>query len=122
MTLIKTCLALLTLVVISCNATSKVAKDDATNDANNIKMNSEKMLQDGFKMGTIIYSEVEGDCPYVIDIESDDYQYFLDPINLEESFKKNGEKIWFKFGGLRMPNRCEKANPINIIEIHKREE
>ena len=50
------------------------------------------------------------------------YPYHLDPINITEEFKKDGEKIWIKFGGLKMMNRCEKANPISIIEIQKRVE
>jgi len=82
-----------------------------------------KMLSNGFKMGTIIASKEEGDCPFVIQLEGDDKQpYFLDPINLDESFKINGAKIWFTFGPLGRMNRCEKANPVSIIEMQKREE
>jgi len=46
-----------------------------------------------------------------------------DPINLDESFsafKQDGMKVWFTFAGLRMMNRCEKANPINLIDIQTR--
>jgi hypothetical protein len=81
-----------------------------------------KMTSNGFKMGTIVTSEEEGDCAITIQLEDKDYQYFLDPINLEEGFKTNGEKVWVKFNGLRMANRCIKANPVSIVEIQKREE
>ena len=44
----------------------------------------------------------------------------LDPINLEESMKKDGLKVWVTYQGLRMMNRCEKANPVSIVEIEMR--
>ena len=83
---------------------------------------SAKMIEDGFKMGTIVASKAEGDCPFTIQMEGEDKPYFLDPINLDESFKKNGQKVWFTFNGLRMMNRCEKANPVSIVEMKKRED
>lgn len=119
MTFFKTCLTLLTLIVISCNSSSKTTEGKNTNEVTDIEMKTEKMIKAGFMMGTIIYSDVEGDCPYVIDVVNADYKYMLDPINLEETFKTDGTKIWFKFAGLRMMNRCEKANPVSIIEMQK---
>jgi len=81
-----------------------------------------KMIENGFKKGVIVASDKEGDCPFTIKLRDNDYSYYLDPINLTEEFKKDGEKIWVKFAGLRMMNRCEKANPVSIIEMHVREE
>ena len=80
------------------------------------------MIEAGFIKGTIVTSKVEGDCPITIQVEGKEDAYFLDPINLEENYKKDGEKVWFKFEGLRRKNRCNKANPISIIEIQKRVE
>jgi hypothetical protein len=68
-----------------------------------------------------VTSKAEGDCPFAIMVEAEE-PYYLDPINLDESYKVAGEKIWFKFRGLRMMNRCDKASPIEISEIQKREE
>ncbi len=119
MTFFKTCLTLLTLVLISCNSSSKTTEDMAANEVINLEMKTAKMIKAGFMSGTIVYSDKENDCPYVIDVDSEDYKYMLDPVNLEESFMKDGEKIWFKFAGLRMMNRCAKANPVNIIEMQK---
>ncbi len=80
------------------------------------------MIEEGFIKGTIISSKIEGDCPITIQVEGKEGSYFLDPINLEDNYKNDGEKVWFKFAGLRRMNRCEKANPISIIEIQKRVE
>ncbi len=80
------------------------------------------MIEEGFIKGIIVTSKVEGDCPITIQVEGKEGSYFLDPINLEDNYKNDGEKIWFKFAGLRRMNRCEKANPISIIEIQKRVE
>ena len=117
---LKTSLVLVAFVLISC-CTSKKTTADAMADTEKTSLNT-KMMENGFKMGTIVVSTAEGDCPYTIQLDDDNYSYYLDPINLDEGFKKHGEKIWVKFAGLKMMNRCEKANPISIIEIQKREE
>lgn len=69
---------------------------------------------------SLLLQKKEGDCPYVISVLTDDNtKSLLDPINLEEAYMKDGEKVWFKYGVLRMMNRCDKASPINILEIKK---
>lgn len=112
------------VLLASCNS-KKVATEattDATAETKTMSMNAKEMIKNGFTMGTIEESKAEGDCPFVIRIEGEDKPYFYDPINLDESFKKHGEKIWFTFNGLRMMNRCERANPVSIVAIQKREE
>ena len=82
-------------------------------------------LQAGFVKGTIKAEPMGGACPYLIEVEGEGEgaaPYFLDPVNLMEYYQKDGTKIWFKFRGLRMMNRCEKANPISISEIKERSE
>ena len=106
-------------LVFSCNTTINSVSDSSENT---IQIDSKKMIEAGFIKGTIVTSEVEGDCPITIQVQGKETPYFLDPINLDENFKKEGENIWFKFAGLRMMNRCNKANPISIIEIQKRVE
>jgi len=120
MSYLKTSLILVAFVLLSC-CISKKTTSDAMTDTERTALNT-KMMENGFKMGTIVASKLEGDCPYTIQLVDDNYSYHLDPINLDEGFKKHGEKIWLKFAGLKMMNRCEKANPISIIEIQKREE
>lgn len=116
----KTTILIVTLTLFSC--CSKKTTTDGMADTKKSEMAS-KMMANGFKIGTIVASKAEGDCPYVIQMEGEDKQpYFLDPINLDESYKKDGEKIWFTYAGLRMMNRCLKANPVSIIDMQKREE
>ena len=123
MTLFKTSILLLALGLFSCNSASKATQDKTTET---VSMENEKTMEDGgFLKGVIVASETEGDCPYTIRvIGNDNYSetYLLDPINITEEYMKDEEKVWFKFAGLRMMNRCEKASPINIIEMQKREE
>lgn len=117
---LKTTIVLATLVLLS--SCSNKTSGDAMAASKKAEMET-KMLSNGYKKGTIVASRTEGDCPYVIQLEDDTGKpYFLDPINLDESYKKDGEKIWFTFSGLRMMNRCEKANPINLNAIEKRGE
>lgn len=71
-----------------------------------------------YTSGTIAYSEVEDDCMYTIRVvNEDESSLFLDPINLEDAYKKDGLKIKFQYRPLKMKNRCNKANPISISYI-----
>ena len=121
LTLLKTSITIFSVFIFSfCTSTKNTSND--TINSNDTKLEVAKMMENGFKKGVIVASDKEGDCPYTIQLEDDNYKYFLDPINITEDFKKDGEKIWVKFAGLRMMNRCEKANPVSIIEMHVREE
>ena len=104
------------LILFSCNSTNKSV---STTSENETQVMSKKMLEEGFTKGTITISKEEGDCPVTIKIEGKDGSYYLDPINLSSDFQKEGEKVWFKYGGLKMMNRCDKASPVSIIEIQK---
>ncbi len=123
MTITNTIFSIFTLFAISCSSTGKTVNENAKSDDVAVLDSSDKsMMEAGFLKGTVIYSEKEGDCPYTIDLESEDYNYLLDPINLEEKYKKDGASVWVKFGGLRMANRCVKANPVSITEIRMHKE
>lgn len=103
---------------MGCNS-SKLAQNE-TNTMDNAQEIKE-MTDQGYLMGTIQGYSTEGNCPFIIEVAAET-PYYLDPINLEESFKKEGTQIWFTFAGLRMMNRCVKANPISILDIKKRAE
>jgi hypothetical protein len=120
MTLIKSLVLVLTIVIVSSCATKKNT-EEATNETSKIEntMESKKMIEAGFVKGTVNVSRTES-CPYTIKVETLDY--LLDPINLEKAYMNEGEKIWIKFSGLRMKNRCASANPVNVVEIQKRAE
>ncbi|MEZ4779930.1 MAG: hypothetical protein R2786_11190 [Flavobacteriaceae bacterium] len=109
-----------TLLIISCSTTKTTTETMEKKET--IVLDAKKMIADGFIKGAIVASTEEGDCPYVIEVAGRQDNYYLDPINLDEAFKIGGQKIWFKYNGLRMMNRCEYANPISITEIQKRAE
>ncbi len=98
-----------------CNST-KEPKMDYENVVNVESKSDQKMKAEGYVLGTIVYSEVEGDCPYVIQLVSDP-NTMLDPIDLAEDHKVNGQKVWFTYNPLRMKNRCDKANPVSLEKI-----
>lgn len=121
MILFKTSFGLLFLFALGCNSTKTNSSEDAVKDENITMETENKMTAAGFTKGTIVASTAEGDCPYTIRVETND-SYLLDPVNLETSYQKDGEKIWVKYVGMRMANRCEKAIPVTISEIQKRAE
>lgn len=71
-------------------------------------------IPEGYVEGVIVHNKDQADCEYTITTTEGAK---FDPINLEDSYKKEGAKVVFKFAGLRMPNRCLIANPIRIEEI-----
>jgi uncharacterized protein YceK len=115
-------IALALMVIVVMSACGSTQEHNQTTENNNTSGEMETSMQrEGYLKGIIRYSAAEGDCPYAIEVESGDYSYMLDPLNLEEAYKKDGAKVWFKFSPLRMPNRCEKANPVNLITMQERQ-
>ena len=84
---------------------------------NEKKLDKQVMIMKGYLAGEISISNTEGDCPVTIKIPGKNGTYYLDPINLEEKYHIDGLNVWFKYGGLRRMNRCQKANPVTINEI-----
>lgn len=83
-------------------------------------IDDQKLMEDGFSKGMVVYSEIPDDCAYTIKMENTLGEfYYLDPINLDEKFQQDGEEVWIKFRGLRRMNRCKKANPVEIMDIKK---
>lgn len=125
---IKIGFTIIATLILSCGTTEKQGQTTSTSETttssetttNTETMDSQKMLAAGYLLGTIVYSEKEGDCPYTIQMGGDKMEsYYLDPINLGEDFKIDGQKVWIKFNGLRRMNRCEKANPVQLEDIKK---
>lgn len=117
---------IISTLILSCGTTEKqttsTTETTTTGETNttNEKMDAKKMMATGYLLGTIVYSDKEGDCPYTIQMPGDKMEfYYLDPINLDESYKKDGQKVWIKFAGLRRMNRCDKATPAEITDIKK---
>lgn len=118
MKLIKTCIVILCISLTACCSSKKTSSD---NDTSNMKasMTDTEMMEAGFQSGTIVASTKDGDCPYVIKKDGSESVLF-DPINIEDSYKKDGMKVWFSYRPLRMMNRCTKANPVELEEMKAR--
>lgn len=97
----------------SCKSSEKIA-DDAEQTAKDKTTEATTTLDERYVEGVIVYSKAEGDCEYSIKTSAG---VMYDPINLEDLYKKDGAAVVFKFAGLRMPNRCVKANPIRLEDI-----
>ncbi len=124
MLFIKGTITALSVLLIACSSTNKATIDKASEET---VTNTEKTMKEtamkeaGFLMAEVVASRVEGDCPFTLKVNASE-PYFLDPVNITDEYKKNGEKVWVKYSGLRMMNRCEKATPVNIVEIERRSE
>jgi len=97
----------------SCKGTQGVEKEELTETAMEKK---EMLLNEGYTAGVIIHSTEEGDCEWTIKLE--DGRHF-ESISMQDEFKENGAKVFFKFIPQRRMSRCTKANPIAITEMTK---
>lgn len=113
------------LSIQSCGGTETSAKSIATEtDASNtIETNEKSMQEEGYSKGFVKETD-NTKCQFIIINEKTNTAF--DPINFEEDafrdFRLQGEKIYYKFLPLRMPNRCTEAQPISLVDIKKRED
>lgn len=81
-----------------------------------------QMMDEGYNIGKIKYQE-NSKCEYLIVDETTNVKF--DPINISEeiytTFRKDTQKVYFKYRPLRMKNRCLEGQPIQITDIKKRE-
>lgn len=130
--LLKISFTIFSAMILSCGTTGKQSQDTQTTTTTETSTSTEittkameerGMMAAGFKLGTIVYSDIEGDCPYTVKLKRDDGEvYYVDPINLDKTFMIDKEQVWIKYNGLGRMNRCTKANPVSISEIQKRAE
>ncbi len=128
---LKSVLLVFSAFILSCGSTDKqpqtstnsetttttTASESSTSSGN---LDPQKLMAEGYMLGTIVFSDKEGDCPYTIQMPGDKMEfYYLDPVNLDEKYKVDGQKVWIKFNGLRTMNRCDKATPAEITDIKK---
>ena len=109
-------IALFVLVVSGCNSIKERSIQNPESQINKIK--TAELMAEGFTAGVIQKSTKKKDCLFTIIVSGQNKKtYFLDPINLDEGYKKDGVAVFFKYRPLRMMNRCEKANPVEIQEM-----
>lgn len=116
----------LLLFFTSCNtskeATQETNDNAMSNESSNHKIMDSQMVKDGFHLGEIKYLK-DSECNYIIIDQTTKAKF--DPINISEelykSVRNDGEKVYYKYRPLRRMNRCPEANPIELIDIKKRE-
>jgi len=104
---------------LSCDATKNVAEDSGINKEPMVS----KEDMEGFSLGIIEYVK-NSDCSYMIVDEKSGEKF--DPINFDKKeyldFKKDKQLIYYKYRRLRMANRCNNIQPVEIESIKKRED
>ena len=119
MNFIKTFFALIILTTVVACSSTKTKENSNENSTAEVVNKNDKMINEGYTMGTIVFSDKADDCAYTIQLDGKT-NVMYDPINLDVKYQKHNEKIWFTFSPLRRMNRCEKANPVSITDIKKR--
>ena len=109
-------IALFVFTISGCNS---IKERPIQNPKGSIKKNkTTKLIPEEFTAGVIQESTKKGDCLFTILVTSKGKESLhFDPINLDEAYKKNGLAVFFKYRPLRMMNRCQRANPVEIQEI-----
>jgi len=122
----KTVFVIFSIIMLSCVSTKNRPKYLETNTPAEIeakKIIGAKMMEAGYLPGRIIYSEEADECQYSIQFKEDSKDfYYVDPINLSEEFYNDGQTVWVKFTEAKIEKRCEKAIPVEILEILNRDE
>ena len=109
-------ITLFILLGVCCS--SKKTSADITQKSQISSFKKAELISKGFTPGVIQESTQKEDCIFTIQVsELNKQPYFIDPINLDETFKKNGLAVFFKYRALRMMNRCQRANPVEIQEM-----
>ena len=72
--------------------------------------------QNGFAKATIINYKVDG-CTYLMQLEDGKK---LEPINLQEEFKKDNFKVWIKYQHYKGNSICMAGEMVTITAIEKR--
>ncbi len=109
-------IALFVLVVSGCNTIKERPIQNPESQITKIK--KAELIPEGFTAGVIQENTKKEDCLFTILVTSNSGEpLYFDPINLDEAYKKDGIALFFKYRPLRMMNRCQRANPVEIQEM-----
>ena len=82
-------------------AHQKKTSADITQKSQISSFKKAELISKGFTPGVIQKSTQKEDCIFTIQVsELNKQPYFLDPINLDEAYKKNGLAVFFKYRAL----------------------
>lgn len=102
-----------TLSMTSCKSSKESQVQDSTKNLVTVEK-EQNMIKDGFTKGTIVYSKEPGDCEWTIKLDNGVH---YESMTLPEEYKKADITVYFKFIPQRRPNKCAKANPVEITEM-----
>lgn len=98
-------LMLIILIAASCKSKKEVTTDNRD------------YLKEGFTSGTVINYTLDG-CSWMIKLDENN---MFEPKNLQEEYRKENLKIWFKYTKPKNPvSICMAGDMIEITEIHIR--
>ena len=101
------------LIMASCSAKKITTKTPVTTEAE--KTNEEQIIKEGY-IRAMVVDNTKSECGFVLK-KIPSGEIFL-PINLEDSFKKDGIEVWLKFRPIKpVQAACVVGMPINIEEI-----
>jgi len=118
-TFIKLSLLSLMTISLSCDTAKSTASVEGTNTEKTLQMETEtNLLNEGFSIGTVTYLK-DSKCSYIIVDKKSGVKY--DPINIDDekyiAFKSDAKQIYYKCRFLRMKNRCNEAQPVQLTDI-----
>lgn len=125
-TFIKLSLVSLMTFSLSCDTAKSAATNTEKDTENTIvedskKMESKNLSTEGYSLGTIAYTK-DSKCNYIIVDEKSGAKF--DPINIDDkkyaSLKSDATKVYYKYRPLRMMNRCDEAQPIELEDMQSR--
>ncbi len=101
------------VMAISC-CSKKAIVDDETDTKTTTTVKETTFDATGYTEGRIVHSQSEGDCEWVIQLKDGS---FIEAIQMDEKFLKDGTDIWIKYTPQRRMQRCDKASPVGITEM-----
>jgi len=106
----------LTLIFTVCILASCATSKKVTNTSTDVSTTSESIANDDATSG-IVRTQYKG-CPALIEITEDGQMVKLYPVNLEESFKVDGLKIFFTYipSKAQQPESCTLINKVVAVE------
>lgn len=120
---IKLSFVLLALMAESCESTKVATEANAETKEQSTQQMKQDLSNEGFSSGVVKYLK-GSKCPYIIVDDKTGAQF--DPINMDDetfaNYKKDQEKVYYKYRPLRRMNRCNEAQPIELEDIKKRED
>lgn len=101
------------LSLSSCKSTQEVPKQNITETKMEQK-EKDVLLKEGYTAGVITQTKEEGNCEWIIKLDSG-LRY--ESLTMDDEFKKNNLNVFFKFVPQRRMSKCTNASPVQITDM-----